>query len=74
MEMDLGDDYEERLQEIVQELEEPGREAGLTESPSRLIKEELIKRKETLRDRRKVGDGMVSNESTEEIKKNSDRR
>jgi len=42
MDIDLGDDYEERVHEIVQELEESGREAGSTESPSKTVKEELI--------------------------------
>jgi len=59
----------EYVQEIVQDLEESGREAGLTESPSRIIKEELIEREETSRESRKVGDEMVSNESTEEVKR-----
>jgi len=69
MEMDLGDDYDERVQKIVQDLEESGREAGLTKSPSRLIKEELIEREETSRESRKWGGGggMVSNDSAEEI-------
>jgi len=69
MEMELDDDYDERVEEIVQELEESGREVGLTMSPSRLIKEELIEREETSRESRKVGDRMVSNDSTEEIER-----
>jgi len=64
MNIDLGDDYDKRVEEIVQELEESGRKAGLTESPSRTIKEELIEREETSTESRKVGDGMVSNQDS----------
>jgi len=69
MDMDLGEEYEERVQEIVNELEESGREAGLDESPSRTMKKELIERMETSRESRKVGDGKVSSESAEEIER-----
>jgi len=69
MDVDLGDEYEERVHKIVQELEASGREAGLEESPSRTMKEELeeIEIEETSRESRKVGDGKVSSESAEEI-------
>jgi len=39
MDVDLGEEYEQMVQEIVQDLEEAGREAWLTGSPSRGIKE-----------------------------------
>jgi len=67
MDLDLGKDYEERVQNIVQELEESGREAGQTSSPSRDIKEELIEREEVSRESRKTGDEKVSSDSTEEV-------
>jgi len=55
MEMDLGEEDEQRVQEIVKDLEESGRKAGLTGSPSRDIKEELIEREEISREIRKGG-------------------
>jgi len=67
MDMDLGKEYEERVQEIVQDLEESRREAGLASSPSRDIKEELIEREEVSRGSRKTGDEKVSSDSTEEV-------
>jgi len=69
MDITLGDDYEARVHEIVQECEESGKEAGLTESPSRTVKKEVIEREENERGNRKVGDGKVSSESAEEIEK-----
>jgi len=54
MEMELDDNYDERVEEIALELEESGREVSLTMSPSKLIKEELIEREETSRESRKV--------------------
>jgi len=65
--MELDDAKEERVKEIAQDLENSGREAGLTESFTRLIKEELIEREETLRESRERGDGMVTNNSMETI-------
>jgi len=65
MDIDLGEDYEERVQEIVNELEESGREAEVENSPSRDVKEELIER-EMSRENRKTGDGKVSSDSAEE--------
>jgi len=53
----------------VEDLEQSGREAGLSGSPSRVIKEELIEREEISREGRKVGDRKVSSESTEEVVK-----
>jgi len=67
MDLDLEKNYEEVVQDIVDELEESGREAGLTSSPSREIKEELIEREEVSRESRKTGDGKVSSDSTEEV-------
>jgi len=55
MEIDLGEKYDQRVQEIVQDFEESGREAGLTGSPSRYIKEELIEREEISRESRSGG-------------------
>jgi len=69
MDVDLGEEYDLSVQEIVEDLEQSGREAGFSGSPSRVIKEELIEREEILREGRKVGDGKVSSESTEEVKK-----
>jgi len=66
MDLDLGEEYDNRVQEVVDELEESGREVGLNSSPSREIKEELIEKEEVLRGSRKTGDGKMSNESTEE--------
>jgi len=60
MDVDLGEDYDLSVQQIVEELEQPGKEAGLSKSPSREIKEELIEREEISREGRKVGDGKVS--------------
>jgi len=69
MDVDLGEEYDLSIQEIVEDLEQSGREAGLSGSPSRVIKEELIEREEISREGRKVGDGKVSSESTEEVEK-----
>jgi len=66
MDLDLGEEYDDKVQEILDELEESGREAGLNSSPSREIKEELIEKEEVSRGSRKTGDGKVSSESTEE--------
>jgi len=43
------------VQKIGHDLEVSGREAGLTGSPTRSIKEELIEREEIERDRRQEG-------------------
>jgi len=67
--MELDDVGEEKVEEIAQELEDSGREAGLTESSTRLIKEELIEREETSRERREGGEGMVTNNSMEVIER-----
>jgi len=69
MDLDLGEEYDERVQEIVYELEESGREAELNSSPSREIKEELIEEEEMSRGSRKTGDEKVSSESTEETER-----
>jgi len=69
MDLDLGEDYEDRVQDMVDELEESGREAGFISFPSREIKEELIKKKEVSRESRKTGDGKVSSDSTEETER-----
>jgi len=69
MDLDLGEEYDDRVQEIVDELEESGREAGLNCSPSREIKKELIEEEILLRGNRKTGDRKVSSESTEEIER-----
>jgi len=68
MEMDLGEEDEQRVQENVQDLEKSGREAGLTSSPSRDVKEELIERRYREKSER-GGDGKVSSESTEETER-----
>jgi len=68
MEMDLGEEYEKEIHEIMQDLEESGREAGLDKSPSRAVKEELIER-EMSREGRKTGDGKVSCDSAEEVER-----
>jgi len=67
--MEMGREYDLRVQEIVHELEESGEEGGLGGSPSRSVKEELIGREENYRNNRKLGDGKVSSESAEEIDK-----
>jgi len=67
MDMDLGQEYEEKVHELVQDLERSSREAGFDNSPSRTMKEELIEKEEISRESRKVGDGKVSSESAEEI-------
>jgi len=67
--MEMGKEYDLRVQEIVHELEESGGEGGLGGSPSRSVKEELIGREEIYRDSRKGGDGKMSSESAEEIEK-----
>jgi len=66
MDVDLEEEYDLSVQKIVEDLEQSGREAGLSSSPSREIKEELIEREEILREIRKVRDGKVSSESAEE--------
>jgi len=66
MDVDLGKDYDLSVQQVVEELEQPGKEADLSESPSREIKEELIEREGISREGRKVGEGKVSSESAEE--------
>jgi len=65
MDIDLREDYEDRVQEIVNDLEESGREAEADNSPSRKVKEELIER-EMARGNRKTGNGKVSSDSAEE--------
>jgi len=65
MDIDLGEEYEEKVQEIVLDLKESGREAEVDNSPSRDVKEELIER-EMSRENRKTGDGKVSSDSAEE--------
>jgi len=67
--MEMGREYDLRVQEIVHELEESGGEGGLGGSPSRSVKEELIGREETYRNSSKLGDGKISSESAEEIEK-----
>jgi len=67
--MGMGKEYDWNVQAIVHELEESGREAGLSLSPSRSLKEELIENEEMSRNIRKGGDGKVSSESTEETEK-----
>jgi len=69
MEIDLGEEYEKEIQEIVQNLEESGKEAGLNKSPSRAVKEELIEREGMSRESRKTGDGKVSSDSAEEVER-----
>jgi len=64
MDIDLGEEYKERVQEIVNDLEESGREGEVDNSPSRGVKEELIER-----ENRKTGDGKVSSDSAEEGKR-----
>jgi len=67
--MDIGEEYDMSVQAIVEDLEQSAKEVGLSSSPSRVIKEELIEREETLKERRKVGDGKVSSESTKEVER-----
>jgi len=67
--MEMGKEYDLRVQEIVHDLEESGVERGLGGSPSKSVKEELIRREETYRDSRKGGDGKMSSESAEETEK-----
>jgi len=69
MDLDLEEDYDDRVQEIKDEFEESGREAGLNSSPSREVKEELIEKEEMLMGSRKTGDGKVSSESIEETER-----
>jgi len=66
MDVDLGEEEEEILEEIAKELREPERD--VEGSPSREIKEELIEQKMTRKDR-KTGDGRVSSEKTDEIER-----
>jgi len=54
--VDLGEEYDLSVQQIVEDLEQSGREAGLFSSPSRVIKEELIEREGISRKKRKLGD------------------
>jgi len=65
MDIDLEEEYEERVQEIVHDLEESGRDAEVDNSPSRDVKEKLIDR-EISRENRKTCDGKVSSDSAEE--------
>jgi len=67
--MDMGEEYEREISDIVQELEESRGDAGSTDSPSRKFKEELIEREDISREGRKVGDGKVSSESTDETER-----
>jgi len=67
--MEMGNEYDLRVQEIVEELEESGGEGGACGSPSRSVKEELIEREGILRENRKAGDGKMSSGSVEEIDK-----
>jgi len=64
MDVDLGDEEEERVREIAHELEESGR--GVGSSPSREVKEELIE-EEMTKENRKTRDGKVSSDSAEEV-------
>jgi len=57
MDVDLREEYDLSVQEIVEDLEQSGREAGLSSSPSRFIKEELIEREQISSEGRKVGTG-----------------
>jgi len=66
MDVDLGEEYEEKVQEIVHDLEKSGKEAELDQFPSRVAEEELIEREKS-RENRKTGDGKVSSDSTEEV-------
>jgi len=66
MDVDLGEEEEERVREIANELEESGRD--VEGSPSREIKEELIKR-EMIKENRRTGDGKVSSDSAEEVER-----
>jgi len=69
MEIDLGEDYEERVREIANDMEESGKDVGEINSPSREIKGELIDRemeKSFVSTHRKRGDGKVSSDSAEE--------
>jgi len=63
LDVDLGDEYNQSVQEILEDLEQSGKEFELAGSPSRVIKEELIEREEISREGKKVGDGKVSSES-----------
>jgi len=67
--MEMGKEYDLRVQEIVQDLEESGIEVGLMGSPSRSVKEELIEREQIYRDSRKGEDGKISSESAEVVEK-----
>jgi len=64
--LEMGEEYDLRVQEVVQELEEPCGEAEREYISSRDMKEELI---EMARDDRKGGDGKMSSESTEETER-----
>jgi len=66
MDVDLGEEEEERVREITNELEESGRD--VEGSPSREIKEELIEREMT-KENRRTGDGKVSSDSAEEVER-----
>jgi len=55
--------------EIVPELEDSGREAGLALLSTRVIKEELIEEEETVRERRNRDDEMVANNSMDVIER-----
>jgi len=65
--MDIGEEYDPSVQAIVEDLEQSGREAGLTGSLFRVINEEQIEKEEISREGRKVGDRKVSSESTKEV-------
>jgi len=68
MDIDLGEDYEERVQEIVNDLNKSGRDVEADNSPSRKVKEELIDR-EMARENRKTGNGKVSSDSAEKAER-----
>jgi len=67
--MDMGEEYKREIGDIVQDLEGSRGDAGLTDSPSREFKEELIDREEILKRGRKGGDEKVSSESTDETER-----
>jgi len=65
MDMKMGEEYEDRVQEIVNDLEESGKELEADNSPSREVKEELIEM-EMARGNKTTGDGKLSSDSGEE--------